>query len=82
MNQVRLHANLGHGLAAQAVRAMGRAGTKVGPAENVAGKDAPKFTAEDMKIIGPPVDFVGNNVYIPTNRAVAARSKCAASPTT
>src|SRR5262249_19557146 len=35
LNQVRHHAVLGHGLAVQAVRAMGRPGTKVGPAENM-----------------------------------------------
>jgi beta-glucosidase len=35
MNQVRHHVALGHGLAVQAVRAHGRSGTKVGPAENV-----------------------------------------------
>jgi beta-glucosidase len=35
LNQVKLHANLGHGLVVQAVRAMGREGTKVGPAENM-----------------------------------------------
>src|SRR5690606_32988433 len=35
LNQVRHHAVLGHGLAVQAIRAMGRAGTKVGPAENM-----------------------------------------------
>lgn len=29
------------------------------------GKDAPKFTDEDLKIIGSPVDFVGINVYRP-----------------
>jgi ribonuclease HI len=29
------------------------------------GKNAPKFTDIDMKIIGSPVDFVGINVYIP-----------------
>src|SRR3712207_3610199 len=33
VNQVRHHAVLGHGLAVQAVHAMGRPGTKVGPAE-------------------------------------------------
>jgi beta-glucosidase len=108
LNQVRHNALLGHGLAVQAVRAMGRAGTKVGPAENMphaipivdsaehvkaaeaatrelnryffvpmlegrydeayltsAGKDAPKFTDSEMKLIGAPVDFVGINVYIP-----------------
>jgi beta-glucosidase len=30
-----------------------------------AGADAPKFTAEDMKIISSPLDFVGINVYVP-----------------
>jgi beta-glucosidase len=32
-NQVRHHAVLGHGMAVQAIRARGKAGTKVGPAE-------------------------------------------------
>jgi beta-glucosidase len=35
LNQVRHHVALGHGLAVQAIRAHGRAGTKVGPAENI-----------------------------------------------
>ena len=35
LNQVRHNVALGHGLAVQAVRAHGRAGTKVGPAENM-----------------------------------------------
>jgi beta-glucosidase len=35
LNQVRHHAVLGHGLATQAIRARGRAGTKVGFAENI-----------------------------------------------
>ena len=35
LNQARHHAVLGHGLAVQAVRAHGRGGIKVGPAENV-----------------------------------------------
>lgn len=30
------------------------------------GADAPKFTAEDMKIISTPLDFVGLNIYEPT----------------
>ncbi len=30
------------------------------------GADAPKFTAEEMKIIGSPLDFVGLNIYDPT----------------
>jgi beta-glucosidase len=29
------------------------------------GADAPKFTAEELKIIGSPLDFVGLNVYTP-----------------
>jgi beta-glucosidase len=35
LNQVRHHVALGHGLAVQAIRAHGRRGTKVGPAENM-----------------------------------------------
>jgi beta-glucosidase len=35
-NQVRHHTVLAHGLAVQAIRARGAAGTKVGPAENIA----------------------------------------------
>src|SRR5262249_7466852 len=35
LNQVRHHAVLGHGLAVQAIRARGRANTKVGFAENM-----------------------------------------------
>lgn len=31
-----------------------------------AGKDAPKFTAEDLKTISSPLDFVGINIYTPT----------------
>jgi beta-glucosidase len=115
LNQVKLHANLGHGLAVQAVRANGRSGTKVGPAENMpvavpeidapehikaaedatrdlnvyflgpilegkyrdaflksAGKDAPKFTDADLRVISTPVDFVGINVYLPTLLVVAS----------
>jgi len=107
-NQVRHHTVLAHGLAVQAIHDRGAAGTKVGPAENIAvavpaldtpdhvkaaetatrelnaayltvmlegrytdaylaeaGEDAPKFTDEDLKIIGAPVDFVGINVYRP-----------------
>src|SRR6478735_1775911 len=115
LNQVRHHVALGHGLAVQAIRALGRAGTKVGPAENLiicvpaietaaniraaeiatrevnagyltvmmegkyteaylagAGKDAPKFTAEDLRIISSPIDFAGLNVYMPHHYVVAA----------
>lgn len=115
LNQVKHHAVLAHGLAVQAIRAKGKKGTKVGPAENMpnavpaidspehvkaaeaatrdlncyflgpmmegrymdnflekAGKDAPKFTDEDMKIIGSPLDFVGINVYIPQCYVVAS----------
>ena len=35
LNQVRHHAVLAHGLAVQAIRARGKAGTKVGPADNL-----------------------------------------------
>jgi beta-glucosidase len=115
LNQVRHHTILAHGLAVQAMRASGRAGTKIGPAENMphalpvldspehvkaaetatralnryffvpmlegrydeaflkeAGKDAPKFTDEEMKIIGSPLDFVGINVYIPSVLVMAS----------
>ena len=108
LNQARHHVVLGHGLAVQAIRARARAGTKVGPAENIAacvpafdtpenvraaematrelnagllgvmlegkytdgfleyaGKDAPKFTADELKIIGSKNDFVGLNIYAP-----------------
>ncbi len=114
MNQVRHHVALGHGLAVQAIRAHGRAGTRVGPAENIAacvpaidtpeniraaeiatrelnagflgvvlegkytdgfleyaGKDAPKFTADELKIISSPIDFVGLNIYAPQFYIVA-----------
>jgi beta-glucosidase len=115
LNQVRHHAVLGHGLAVQAIRARGKAGTKVGPAEVIfcgvpliespehieaaktntrelnapfltvmlegkytdaylkdAGKDAPKFTDEDLKVIASPLDFVGINVYKPNAYVVAS----------
>jgi beta-glucosidase len=115
LNQVRHHVALAHGLAVQAIRARGRPGTKVGPAENIAaclpaivtpeniraaeiatrelnagflgvilegkytdgfleyaGADAPKYTAEELKIISSPNDFVGLNVYAPQYYVVAA----------
>jgi beta-glucosidase len=118
LNQIRHHVALGHGLAVQAIRANGRAGTKVGLAENVAscvpaietlaniraaeiatremnggymtvilegkytdaflayaGKNAPSFTAEELKIISSPVDFVGLNVYMPQYYVVADGSQ-------
>src|ERR1700745_3807591 len=99
LNQIRHHVALGHGLAVQAIRAKGRAGTRVGMAENIAacvpaiatpeniraaeiatrelnagflgvilegkytdgflayaGKDAPKFTADELTVIGSAVD--------------------------
>ena len=37
-----------------------------------AGNDAPKFTAEDLRIISSPIDFVGLNVYMPDHYVVAA----------
>jgi beta-glucosidase len=115
LNQVRHHAVLAHGLAVQAIRANGKSGTKVGPAENIEtavplieapehieaakaatrernapfltvmlegkytdayleenGKDAPKFTDEDLNVIGSPLDFVGINVYCPVTYVVAS----------
>jgi beta-glucosidase len=108
VNQIHHNVALAHGLAVQAIRAHGRAGTRVGPAENItgcvpaidtpeniraaeiatrefnsnflgvilegkytdgylayAGEDAPKFTAEELKIISSPIDFVGLNIYTP-----------------
>lgn len=32
----------------------------------MAGADAPKFTADELKIISSPLDFVGINIYTPT----------------
>jgi beta-glucosidase len=32
-----------------------------------AGANAPKFTPEEMRIIGSPLDFVGINIYLPGN---------------
>jgi beta-glucosidase len=115
VNQARHNAALGHGLAVQAIRARGRAGTKIGPAENIAaclpaidtpenvraaeiatrelnagflnvilegkytdgflayaGKDAPKYTADELKIISTPIDFVGLNIYAPQFYVVAS----------
>ena len=37
-----------------------------------AGKDAPKFTDEELKIIASPLDFVGINVYKPTVYVLAS----------
>jgi beta-glucosidase len=37
-----------------------------------AGNDAPKFTDEDLKIIGSSLDFVGINVYKPTSYVLAS----------
>ena len=117
LNQVRHHAVLAHGLAVQAVRASGRRGTKVGPAENIAtalpavetaenvraaeratrelnapyltvmmegrytdaylaktGRDAPRFTDEELRIISSKVDFVGLNVYAPSQYVLASEA--------
>ncbi len=63
LNQARHHVVLAHGLAVQAIRAKGRAGTKVG---------APKFTANELKIISSPNDFVGLNIYAPQFYVVAS----------
>ena len=40
-----------------------------------AGKDAPKFTAEDLKIISSPVDFIGINVYRPSAYVRGVRTR-------
>jgi beta-glucosidase len=115
LNQVRHNVALAHGLAVQTIRAKARAGTKVGPAENIAaclpaidtpenvraaeiatrelnagflnvilrgsytdgflkyaGKDAPKYTADDLKIISSPIDFIGLNIYAPQYYVVAS----------
>ncbi len=115
LNQVRHHVALAHGLAVQAIRARARAGTRVGPAENIVacvpaidtpeniraaeiatrelnsgflgvilegkytdgflaytGVAAPKFTAEELKIISSPNDFVGLNIYMPNYYVVAS----------
>ena len=49
-----------------------------------AGTDAPKFTAEELKIISSPNDFVGINIYAPhsTSPPPTARraSPCCRSP--
>lgn len=115
VNQARHHVALAHGLAVQAIRAKGRAGTRVGMAENItaclpaidtpeniraaeiatremnagflnvilegrytdaflawSGKDAPTFTADELKTISTPVDFVGLNIYAPQAYVVAS----------
>jgi len=115
VNQARHHVALAHGLAVQAIRANGRAGTRVGMAENItacipaidtaeniraaeiatrelnagflnvilegrytdaflawAENDAPKFTADELKTISAPVDFVGLNIYAPQAYVVAS----------
>jgi beta-glucosidase len=118
LNQARHHVVLGHGLAVQAIRAKGRAGTRVGIADNIAacvpaiatpeniratematrelnagflgvilegkytdgfleyqGAAAPKFTADELKIISSPNDFVGLNIYAPQFYIAASDSK-------
>jgi beta-glucosidase len=46
-----------------------------------AGSDAPKFTAEDLKTISSPLDFVGINIYTPTYiRADGSKQGFAAVP--
>jgi beta-glucosidase len=115
LNQARHNVALAHGLAVQAIRAHGRAGTRVGPAENIAaclpaidtpenvraaeiatremnagflnvilegkytdnflsyaGANAPTFTADELKIIGSPNDFIGLNIYAPQFYVVAS----------
>ncbi|MBI5323541.1 MAG: beta-glucosidase [Bradyrhizobium sp.] len=45
------------------------------PDTYLAGKDAPKFTAEDLRIISSPLDFVGLNVYTPDHYVIAAENE-------
>lgn len=45
------------------------------PDAYLAGKDAPKYTAEDLRIISSPLDFVGLNVYTPDHYVVAAENE-------
>ena len=40
-----------------------------------AGKNAPKYTTEDLSIISAPIDFVGPNVYRPEHYVVAVRQR-------
>ncbi|MDB5615893.1 GH1 family beta-glucosidase [Tardiphaga sp.] len=37
-----------------------------------AGKNAPRFTAEELKIISSPIDFVGLNIYMPQHYVSAS----------
>src|SRR5579883_2414066 len=37
-----------------------------------AGRDAPQFTAEDLRVISSPIDFLGLNIYKPDHYIVAA----------
>jgi beta-glucosidase len=39
---------------------------------NEAGKDAPKFTDDELRVIGSPLDFVGINVYMPALYVLAS----------
>jgi len=54
LNQVRHHAVLAHGMAVQAIRAKGRKGTKVGPAENIHTAVPLIETPEHIKLPKPP----------------------------
>jgi beta-glucosidase len=117
LNQARHHAMLAHGLGVQAVRANGRAGTTVGPAENIAaalpsvetddnvraaeiatrelnapyltvmlegryidawlaeqGSAAPRVGPGDLATISSKVDFVGLNVYTPSQYVLASEA--------
>jgi beta-glucosidase len=115
VNQIRHNTALAHGLAVQAVRGAGTAGTRVGPAENIeacipafdspehiraaenalremnggylnvimegryteaflkfAGRNAPKYTDAELKIISSPIDFLGLNIYAPQHYVMAS----------
>ena len=54
LNQVRHHAVLAHGMAVQAIRAKGKAGTKVGPAEVLESAVPLIETPEHIKAAKPP----------------------------
>jgi beta-glucosidase len=85
LNQVRHHAVLGHGMAVQAIRAMGRPGTKVGPAENMGHAipitDAPEHVkaaeaatkAMNIYFLGPMLEGRYDEAYLKSAGADAPK---------
>jgi beta-glucosidase len=63
LNQVRHHSVLAHGLATQAIRARGRAGTKVGFAENLTCA-VPAIDTPDAEQVAAAVTREGNAPYL------------------